>query len=230
MKNFFNKIFSKSDKVNKKTPLEILAYAISDAGLWTWWAEKFPNTLQLEFNGTMLYFQPKSTNQPPPNQIALQFKEPKSVTVIRKKECSLSDNWLDDFHADKLEPFGINYEYFSFSTKEIKDIIEQADESKTIFGAKLNENELSNYNVRLGFWAGEVGLVVLADAMKIMSHDGEIQLNQIPEKHDKWWEYWRQYWAVIDTDKKMPYDPICEITIPATKENVDKMIEKLKEE
>ncbi|MCB0762938.1 MAG: hypothetical protein KDC12_15540 [Flavobacteriales bacterium] len=230
MKNFFKKIFGKSDKENERSPLDILAYAISDVGLWTWWAERFPDIFQLEFNRTMLYFEPKSPDQPPPNQIAIQFKQPKSVTILKKKDFSLSDNWLDDFHNDKLEPFGIDYEYFSFSSKGINDIVDQADKSETVFGEKLNDEVLSNCNAGLGFWAGEVGIIVLADTMRIMTQEGEIMLDQIPDKHDKWWKYWSQYWGVIGTDDKMAYDPVCEITIPATKVNMGKIGKQLNKE
>jgi len=222
MKGFFKNIFSKSNNSKERTSLDILEYAISDAGLWTWWTEEFPDVIQLEFNRTMLYFEPKSPDRSPSNQIAIQFRSPKSVTVLKKQNCSLSNNWLEDFHADKLEPFGIDYENFSFSSKEITAIVQQADVTDTIFGAKLNDEEILKSNVSLAFWAGEIGIVIIADSMKILTHDGEIKPDQITELHNKWWEYWKQYWDVINTDKAMPYDPICEITIPEGKWNMKK--------
>lgn len=205
-----------NDKKKNLEPLEILAYAISDGGLWTWWAAEFPYFLQLEFTRTMLYFEPKSADQPPPNQIAIQFNKPKSVTVLKTHNCTLSDKWLDDFYADKLKPFGIDYEYFSFSPSDFKEIVEQADVIEKVFGVQLNEAELLNNTVGLGFWAGDVGIVVLAETMRIITHDGEISIDQIPDRHNKWWNYWRQYWDLRNSDKALPYDPICEITIPAT--------------
>ena len=142
MKNFLKKIFTKNKEEsgqNSLTPINILEYAISDGGVWSWWVEDFPNTIQLEFNRTMLYFDPKLKDKAPSNQIAIQFKKPKSVNILKKKECALDNNWLKDFHADKLEPFRIDYEHFSFSPQEVVSIVRQADVTETFFGTAVRE-------------------------------------------------------------------------------------------
>ena len=59
--------------------------------------------------------------------------------------------------------------------------------------------------------------------MKIVAHSGQIELNKIPEFHQKWWDYWKKYWDLKDTKSPLPYDPLCEITIPTTKENIEKV-------
>jgi hypothetical protein len=73
----------------------------------------------------------------------------------------------------------------------------------------------------------EVGIVIVADKMKIVSHSGEIELSKIPELHQKWWDYWKKYWEVKDSNSPLPYDPLCEITIPATNENMQKIKENI---
>lgn len=209
------------DSSEQQTALDVLAYAMSDVGLWTWWSEKFPDVLQLEFNRTMLYFSAPSTDRPPSNQIALVFQNPTSVTLMTRNGYTLPDHWLDDFHADKLEPLGMDYEYCSFNPADIKSIIDKAEVLNTVHGAEIRDVALSDCPISLSFWAEDVGLVVCAEAMKIITHDGAVALDQIPDIHNKWWVYWRQYWSVINTNKRLPYDPLCEITIPAGKFDMD---------
>lgn len=222
-------IFGCKDKTKseQKSPIGILEYAISDVGLWTWWATDSTKYVQLEFDRTMLLLSEPTNEKAASNKLAIQFKSPVSVTILTKKESKLPNDWLTLFNEDKLEPFQIDYEFFSFDSKRIKEIMQLSDESQTIMGDKYaNVSDIENKN-QLGFWAGEIGLVVVSDTMKIVSHSGEIELNMIPDLHDKWWKYWKNYWDLIDTDKRLPYDPLCEITIPATKQNMEKIKENI---
>lgn len=217
-------------KNEQKSPMETLEYAISDVGLWTWWATDSTKYVQLEFDRTMLLLSESTNEKPPSNKLAIQFKSPISAVVLTKKESKLPDDWLTLFHEDKLEPFQIDYEHFSFDSKQIKEIMELSDASQIILGDNYENIVDIEKKVQLGFWAEEIGLIVVADSMKIVSHSGEIELNEIPDLHNKWWDYWKNYWALIDTDNKLPYDPLCEITIPATKQNMEKIKENLKKE
>jgi hypothetical protein len=220
----------KKMKNEKKIPIETLEYAISDVGLWTWWATDSLKYIQLEFDRTMLLLSEPTEEQPPSNRLAIQFKSPLSAIILTKKDSKLPTNWLTLFHEDKLEPFQIDYEYFSFDPTRIDEIMQLCDSSKVIFGASYEDITDLNNKVKLGFWAGEIGLVVVADTMKMVSHSGEIKLNEIQDLHSKWWKYWGKYWEVIDSDKKLPYDPLCEITIPATKQNMKKIKENIDKE
>ena len=217
MREFFKNIFSKKDnsvKKEEKSPLEILEYAISDAGLFTWYSADLPKYAQLEFSRTMLYFDPKDDQSPPSNQIALQFGNVKSVYLFKDDESKLPNNWLDLLTEDKLEPFDINYEYFSFDDNEIQKMISEFRNSEKIYGENfMNVNQ--NENFKIGFKAGEISIVLVSEKMKIMTHSGEMKFESIPEIHNEWWSYWRKYWELIDSEDKLPYDPICEITIPA---------------
>jgi hypothetical protein len=204
----------------KRSPLDILAYAISDVGLWTWWAAELPNYVQLEFDRTMLYLPTKEANRPPNNRIAIQFGKLISVSVIIQKDNALPSNWLELFQEDKLNPFQIDYEHFSFELAEILAIAEQAHHIETIHGYSFNSVDFGQGEITLGFWAEGVGCIVSAEKYRIVSIDGEIPLERIPELHSQWWEYWNKYWKVKDTSQALPYDPLCEITIPATEENI----------
>lgn len=219
MSDFIKNIFSKKTNIGdkqEKSPLEILSYAISDGGLFTWYTAKLPKYAQLEFNRTMLYFEPKDDQSPPSNQIALQFGNVKSVNIFKDDESKLPNNWLDLLTEDKLDPFDVNYEYFSFDGNEIQKMISEFKNSEKIYGQNyisLNQDE----NFKIGFKAGEISIVIIAEKMRIMTHNGEVEFDLIPEIHNKWWSYWRKYWELIDSERKLPYDPICEITIPAGK-------------
>jgi hypothetical protein len=208
----------------RKTPIQILEYAISDAGLWTWWATDANKSVQLEFDRAMLFIEKESNREQPSHKLALRFISPESVTLLYKKESKLPSDWLELFKKDKLEPFSVDYQHFSFEHNEIYKIFKSADRTETIIGQKYSNNDNKK---GLGFWAGEVGIIVVADTMKIVSHSGQIELDEIPELHQKCWDYWEKYWDLRETKTPMPYDPLCEITIPATKENMKKIGENI---
>lgn len=215
---------SSSQITKEKTPLQTLEYAISDVGLWTWWTTDSNKSVQLEFDRTMLFIENEENKVQPSNRIALRFINPISVTLLYKKENKLPANWLELFENDKLEPFSVDYENFSFEQSEISEILKSADKTETIIGDKFIN---AKNKVQLGFWAGEIGIVIVADTMKIVSHSGQIELENITKLHQKWWDYWKKYWDLKDTKTPMPYDPLCEITIPATNENIKKIGENI---
>lgn len=222
----FSSIFgckNSEENTNIKTPLETLEYAISDVGIWNWWVVDEGKSVQLEFDRAMLYFE--TEKEMPSNRLALRFINPKSVTVLYNKENKLPENWLELFNKDELDPFSIDYENFSFNKKELIEIINLADKIETIIGDEFDS--VTDNKVQLGFWAGEIGIVILADEMQIVNHSGKIPIENIPELHSKWWDYWKKYWDLKDTENKMAYNPLCEITIPATKENIQKVKENL---
>lgn len=219
---------TKIENKEKKTPLQTLGYAISDVGLWTWWVTDSTKSVQLEFDRAMLNFDNPKEGQPPSHRLALRFVNPISVTVLYKKESQLPNNWLELFNQDKLEPFSVDYEHFSFDHNEIKEIVKLADRFEAIIGEKYDSIKSIDNKIQLGFWAGEVGIVILADSMLLVNHAGKVPLDSIPEIHETWWNYWRNYWDLKDTKNPLPYDPLCEITIPATNQNMEKIKDNLK--
>lgn len=48
-----------------------------------------------------------------------------------------------------------------------------------------------------------------------MSHDGELSLDDVENRKDKWWDYWKEYWEKRDSENPLPKDYACEVTIPA---------------
>jgi hypothetical protein len=202
---------------------EHLSAAISDCGLWSWYTDDLPAVIQLEFFRAMLYIDPKTDTAPPGNQIALQFRNPLSFTILKKSDFSLGQDWLNDFHNDKLEPFDIDYDKFSFSAGQIYDIWRMASSTEHVFGKVVSTKQINSAPVKLGFWTSDVGVIILAEELKIYSQSGEISPAEVIVRHNKWWQYWKNYWSLIDSETPMPYDPLCEITIPATRENIQKV-------
>jgi hypothetical protein len=66
--------------------LDILSNAICDVGYWSWWTTNLPTVIQVEFGGTQLYFSPAANSQPPSTQIAIQFRNPKSISFLTRLE------------------------------------------------------------------------------------------------------------------------------------------------
>jgi hypothetical protein len=64
----------------------------------------------------------------------------------------------------------------------------------------------------LAFWAGDVGLIIIAEDMTIHNIYGEIKIQEIGTLVSEWWDYWKEYWNVKDTQKALPKDYACEVT------------------
>lgn len=225
MKNFIKNIFNKDKKELEKVTtepltenqkLEILGDSISDVGYWSWWTIDLPQVIQIEFGGTQLYFPPSDNSQPPNTQIAIQFRNPKSISFLTKEELKGGDeNWFDDLHNDKMEAPTCSHGEFTFTDQSLMtEIINEAKTIKTIHGYSPKDNSFQTEKYKLVFWAGDYGFAVSSDEIRLLTKDGDIELDQIPSVHSQWWTYWRKYWDLINTKNALPKDYACEVTIP----------------
>lgn len=224
MKDFFKKIFNEKEEEEKPSNkpltetqiLEILSEAICDVGYWSWWVTNLPTVIQIEFGGTQLYFPTSDNSQPPNSQIAIQFRNPKSISFLTREELTSDDeNWFDDLYNDKMEAPTCSHGEFTFTDQSIMtEIINEAKTIKTIHGYSPKDNLFQSEKYKLIFWAGDYGFAVSSDEIRILTKDGDIQLDQIPSIHSQWWTYWRKYWDLINTKNALPKDYACEVTIP----------------
>ena len=214
--SFIKKIFNKN-KTKDNSELKLLENAICDIGWWSWWTTELPKTIQIEFGGTQLYFEPSENGIPPNNQIALQFINPKSISFLSRSK-NLVENWPELLKTDKLELPNCDYENFTFLDENVmKNIIDKAELIQTIHGYSPKEDSFYKEKYKLVFWAQEYGLAVNAEELKLMSQKGRIELNEVSEINNRWWNYWQKYWSLRDTENPLPMDYLCEITIPTEK-------------
>lgn len=202
---------------NNQNPLSILSTAISDVGLWTWYSAELPEFLQLEFNWTQLYQAPIDPESPPNSHIALQFQGLKAVVILEDTDPERPENWLEKMTNDQLEPDHLNDDQFSFQPEEIIKMMHSAGKTQTVYGTfdpdKIDESK----DLILGFRAGSRGMVVQASHMGLACQTGAINFESLGELHEQWWAYWDRYWSVRDDKTKaLPFDPVCEVVIPAT--------------
>lgn len=106
--------------------LELLADAISDVGYWRWWVADLPEVFQIEFGGVQLWSPPTAADEPPCGIIALRFTDPVNVVFLTLSE-GLSDDWIQQLHDDKLDPFNVCHDLFSFNNENLtSDILQKA--------------------------------------------------------------------------------------------------------
>lgn len=200
--------------------LDILSNAICDVGYWSWWTTNLPTVIQIEFGGTQLYFPPEDNSQPPSTQIAIQFRNPKSISFLTRLDSKSGDlNWFDDLHNDKMEPPTCSYDEFTFTDHSlIAAIINEAKTIKTIHGYSPTDSLFQTERYKLVFWAGDYGFAVASDEIRLLTKVGQVELDRIPSVHSEWWAYWRKYWDLINTRDALPKDYACEVTIPLKNE------------
>jgi len=197
--------------------LDILGNAICDVGYWSWWTTDLPAVIQIEFGGTQLYFPPTNVSEPPNTQIAIQFRNPKSISFLTKQERlnESEQNWFDSLHNDKIEPLTCDYEYFTFTDdKLIAEIIDEAKTITTIYGYSSKDKSFLTEKYKLAFWAGDYGFAVASEEIRLLTKIRKVEIEQIPDVNSAWWTYWRKYWDLRNTNNPLPKDYACEVTIP----------------
>lgn len=194
--------------------LPTLEEAISDVGYWRWWAEALPDIFQVEFGGVQLHFPPTSPDHPPNSVVALRFFEPSVVAFLTEQGAQhVAEDWRLALHQDKIEPFSVNHELFTLTSEDTLREVVSGCHIEYVHGKDIGRaNEATP--VLLGLRAQEVGLVVRAKRMAVVAQPGELEPAQIVTAAGDWWEYWREYWRLRDTDAPMPKDYACEVTIP----------------
>lgn len=197
--------------------LALLADAISDVGYWTWWAQKLPDTFQVEFAAAQLYFAPPaSPDQPPPSLVALQFQQPTCVCFLYRGQEETDFTWVEQLQQDELPSPICSHDEFGFGDDTLlRDLLAQATQKHIVHGSAPTDDTFLRESYRLVGWCGDYGMALAAPAMRVMTHEGELSLEQVVEASQQWWgTYWRMYWAKRSTDEALPHDYACEATIP----------------
>lgn len=198
-----------------ESPLAILEAAIADVGYWRWWTSNLPDTIQLEFGGTQLYFPPASPVQVTSGLLAVRLRKPIAVIFLSAKSSRLPDDWPEAMARDEYDPFNVEHDRFTLTSHDdAARYLSDAASSRSLVGS---ESDLSAHRDKalLAFWAGPVGFVGVAESIALFNMQGEVDLASIPDWHSKWWIYWTEYWARKHTANPMPNDYACEVTIPA---------------
>jgi hypothetical protein len=195
--------------------LSVLKSAISDVGRWTWWTVDLPEAFQVEFNGTLLWNPPQTEGQLPSSQIALRFRKPRLVYFLTMST-SVTSDWPHRLQRDEIEPFYVDHDAFTLTSVDLcAQLVGKAVSIEALVGEPTTSALPASGEALLGFRADSVGLVVAAESMGVINHQGELDERAVLESSRKWWEYWREYWQRKDTAAALPYDYLCEITIPA---------------
>jgi hypothetical protein len=126
-----------------------------------------------------------------------------------------SDSWPARFQADEIGGFTVGYDEFTLTDPETAwSLTGNATHTIQLAGEPPRKTDFDDRNAWIAFWAGPVGMVVVATAMEIVSHHGPVRLDEVEAISGRWWEYWREYWGRKDSEAPLPRDYACEVTIP----------------
>jgi len=197
--------------------LKILESAIADVGYWSWWTGDVDSVIQIEFGGVQLWSPPLAEGKPPNGQIALRFDAPSFVAFLTRTtgDDTPASTWPEMMQRDELGNLGVDEDQFTLTdTGRLREMLDSAAAVDVRVGNRSTVDRIPEGASIAGMWAGAVGIIVVADSLRILNHAGEIDVNQIASLHNKWWEYWKSYWKSKDTESPMPRDYACEVTIP----------------
>ncbi|MEZ0227817.1 MAG: hypothetical protein ACAI25_04275 [Planctomycetota bacterium] len=198
--------------------LEVLERAISDTGCWRWWTESLPETFQIEFGMVQLLTKAAEPGRAPSSVIALRFERPIMAAFVTHETApaDFDAEWPRLLHEDELRPSPVSFEAFSFSDTEVfRDVLRRARSVEAIHGSTPTLDLVMAAPCKLAFWAPPIGLVVAAEEVVALTHEGALTPDEILERSRQWWAYWRDYWKRKDRADALPYDPSCEVTIPS---------------
>jgi hypothetical protein len=204
--------------MDRTEELQTLASALSDIGHFRWWDERFPDVVQLEFGGVQLWMPSSAPDRPPRAMLALSFIRPRSVSFLTRGD-ELPPDWFTQLRADQMEPPGMSFEQITLTdASHAAELLSLATRIDTVFGPAPGEVDWQAAAAMMVFWAGPAGVAIAAERMDLLTHDGPVDLARIPELHDQWWRYWRDYWDRRATADALPHDWMCEVTIPLAPE------------
>ena len=202
--------------------LKILETAISDVGSWSWWVANLPKAIQVEFNGVMLLLPPLGEGKPPCGQVALRFDNPMFVAFLTREfgDQAAPPDWPEMLHNDKLEVTPVLPDAFSLSEPQrLAEYVAAAKHVDVRLGDRVMLDHIPAEAAILAMWSNAIGMAVVAERFEIIGHaadgkPGTIPIEHVADLHNKWWEYWKDYWKSKNTDSPMPEDYACEVTIP----------------
>jgi hypothetical protein len=169
----------------------------------------------VEFGGVQLWNPPLAEGKPPSGQIALRFRKPRLIYFLTLSESEPAD-WPDKLQRDEVDPFNVAHEQFTLTAPEQGvSLMSRAREVRPMLGTPGTTPLPGVGEVFACFDCHSVGLIVAASSMSVVAHHGELDESEVVAANRKWWEYWKDYWNLRDTDKALPRDFACEVTIPA---------------
>jgi hypothetical protein len=192
--------------------LTVLEEAISDVGYWRWWTDALPDVFQVEFGGVQMHFPPSSPELPPNSVVALRFFNPSAVAFLTEHGSSQSQGWRAELHDDRIQPFAVSHELFTLTSSEVLQTVVSDCAIEYLHGNQFSCLESSS--ALLAFRSQDVGLVVRAERMVVVAVPGELSAEQIVKASGDWWEYWRRYWDLRESESPLPKDYACEVTFP----------------
>lgn len=201
-----------------ESPLALLETAIADVGYWRWWTSDLPEMMQLEFGGTKLCFPPAEPGQITSGLLAVRLRRPRVALFLSSESTDLPEDWPDAMARDEYEPFSLDRDHFTLTSHDdAAKYLADAFRVKPMIGAPSDLHACRS-SALVAFWTGPVGFVGAAESIAFCNMHGEVDIASIPDWNDKWWRYWKEYWARKDTPNPMPHDYACEVTIPAGEE------------
>lgn len=196
--------------------LTILEDAIGDIGYWRWWVADLPQMFQVEFGGVQLWTAPGTATSPPSGVVALRFASPSAVEFLLAAETDATEqpppDWPSALAEDRIEPFGLTHGTLTLTSEARAEELRGA---MAVHQTLHCDPELpSPPAIVLALRAGAVGLYVRAAEIVVVTQNGPLALEDVAPANERWWEYWRTYWARRNSPDPLPHDWACEVTIP----------------
>ncbi|MEK7467878.1 MAG: hypothetical protein AAB074_10730 [Planctomycetota bacterium] len=164
-----------------------------------------------------LWFPPLRDGAPPAGHVALRFHHVISASFMTRRSAShFPHDWPRLMNEDRLEPLPIWNGGFSFNDDRwLKVMMREAGDVMTRHGFAPGDAGYHRAPVRLAFGAGPAMAAVAAERLSVHAHGIEVPAGDLSGLHGKWWDYWREYWKKRRKREALPYDPVCEVTMPA---------------
>ena len=156
-----------------KTIMNQLSTALA-SGAWTWWAAKYPLVFQIEFDHTLV----QTRGFEHQGKIALAFHGLSSVSFLERG--AITKGWAYALNANKIEGFEVTPEAMFFNDQHCFDeMLKEAFKTDVVYGASPQGIAFKTAKLRFGFWAGNVGVLIAASALKLFDMHGEISLGEL---------------------------------------------------
>lgn len=200
-------------------PIQVLERAISDGSRWRWWIAEFPLGMQVEFDMVQLWLEPPAPDRPPPGVVSLRLTDLKAAAFLGEPGFwAEHPNWPEELAQDKFQPPTLNPGSVHFCRSgDLRTIFPQVAHRDWRVGSaeSFAAQEFGPDGVGVLLWTGQVGVAAVCGDLTLLSHAGPLELDEVPARYERWWQYHAEYHRRRGTDDPMPEDVLCEINVPA---------------
>jgi hypothetical protein len=214
----FNSVDFETIEDNKNRNLGILSDVISEIGRLSCVITNNLDSLIIKIDQVLLKNNESTSNSSNEGELELHFKNLSFLTITEDERVLFPGDWIQKLNEGVLNPLGVDSSGIIFNPHNWVEILEL--ETQNGISISRKDKKIWPDPKRMVLLASGAVIIVEAESLSLSLNNESIQLYQIEHLKAIWFNYWREYWDLKDKNTPLLIDPMCELIIPTTYNNL----------